>query len=209
MFNEGGLQEVSLRDISKQVGISVGNLNYHFPTTNDIILALSIQLVEEINNSINNKMANADAAQDPLTSLFELMKISFATQLKYQFMFNSRYAEIVVNIPEIQEHYQKTFQGHFTVGVEHIEHLIDQGYIDKSLLKDVNGFTYMVNMLGTFWQQELAIFQPDLSDNRKIDQALAVMFQAYRPYLTTKGLDILNPLLIELVPYKPLVNAHR
>lgn len=40
LFNQQGYEAVSMRDIARTVGISVGNLTYHFPRKADILLAL-------------------------------------------------------------------------------------------------------------------------------------------------------------------------
>ena len=40
LFNQQGYEAVSMRDIARAVGISVGNLTYHFPRKADILLTL-------------------------------------------------------------------------------------------------------------------------------------------------------------------------
>ena len=40
LFNQQGYDAVSMRDIARAAGISVGNLTYHFPRKTDILLAL-------------------------------------------------------------------------------------------------------------------------------------------------------------------------
>ncbi|MBL1281077.1 MAG: TetR family transcriptional regulator [Fluviicola sp.] len=200
MFNKYGIQKVSLRDIAKKIKISVGNLNYHFPTTNDIIYALSLQLIEDINNAITTMMTAPTS--NSLVSIHNMMRTIFTTQLKYRFIFNGRLAEIVNTIPKMQNYYQETFQNHFIEGTQIFEQLVTDGFLTANILPNLNEFLYVQNMLGIFWQQELAIFQPLLSDNEKIQQALATVFQPYTPYLTEKGRATLFPLLKELKPYK-------
>lgn len=43
LFNQQGYDAVSMRDIAKELGISVGNLTYHYPKKTDIVLALMTQ----------------------------------------------------------------------------------------------------------------------------------------------------------------------
>ncbi|MDX2360176.1 MAG: TetR/AcrR family transcriptional regulator [Crocinitomicaceae bacterium] len=199
-FNTQGIQEVSLRDIANEINISVGNLNYHFPTTNDIIYALSLQLVDDVNKAIENHMAVP--ATDSLLSLYQMMETTFNSHIKYRFLFNSRHAEIITSIPEMQNYYQETFENHFIQGKHIFEQLVREGFLNDSILPHLNGFTYVQNALGLFWQQELAIFQPKLSNKKKIEHAMTVLFVPYRPYLTKKGEATLIPLLKELKPYK-------
>ena len=50
LFNTSGISKTSLRTISDEVGISVGNLQYHFKKREDIIEALYFQLVAKMNS---------------------------------------------------------------------------------------------------------------------------------------------------------------
>ncbi len=43
LFNQRGYDAVSMRDIAGALGISVGNLTYHYPKKTDIVLALMTQ----------------------------------------------------------------------------------------------------------------------------------------------------------------------
>ncbi len=199
-FNEKGIQDVSQRDIAGELKISVGNLNYHFPTTNDIIYALSLQLIDAINKEIQNIIKSR--TPNSLIAFHRMMYSTFTIQLKFKFMFNKRYAEIVTTIPEIQDYTQKTFANHFAHGIQIFQHLVSEGFLEKHILPDLNGFIFSQNMLATYWQQELAIFQPQLSDEEKVEQAISVAFLPYKPYLTEKGKTTLMPLLKKLKHYK-------
>lgn len=199
-FNKLGIQEVTQRDIAGEINISVGNLNYHFPTTNDIIYALSLQLIEDVNKAITT--AISVPSPNSLVAMHNMMQAVFTTHLKYRFLFNGRYAEIVSTIPKMRDFTQETFANHFVQGTQMFKQLVEDGFLQNHILSDINGFTYTQNILGLYWQQELSIFQPLLSDNEKVRHALAVAFQPYKPYLTEKGKATLTPLLKELKPYK-------
>ncbi len=77
LFNRRGAVQVSLRDIAEQLGISVGNLTYHFPRKEDLIEAV----VEE-----NHRYR---AAAPPPESLPQLNAL-FA-QMQNQFQINAFY----------------------------------------------------------------------------------------------------------------------
>ena len=132
-FNKKGIQDVSLRGIAKKVGISVGNLNYHFPTTNDIIYELSVHLVDDVNKAIAAMMEVP--APNSLISLHNMMRTIFTTQLKYRFVFKGRYAEIVTTIPKMQDHIQESFANHFTHGIHIFQQLVTEGFLKKGILE--------------------------------------------------------------------------
>jgi AcrR family transcriptional regulator len=45
LFTKQGVAEVSLRSIAAEAGISHSNLIYHYPTKNDLIIALHNELL--------------------------------------------------------------------------------------------------------------------------------------------------------------------
>ena len=51
LYNKNGIEQVTTRDIAKKIGISSGNLTYHFPTRNDIFFALMGRLIEDIDRA--------------------------------------------------------------------------------------------------------------------------------------------------------------
>src|SRR5690606_13545594 len=52
LFNENGTDAVTVRHIAAKIGISHGNLCYHFKRKEDIIYALFQKLVEEMTTHI-------------------------------------------------------------------------------------------------------------------------------------------------------------
>ena len=54
LFNSQGLSKVKLRTIANNMGISQGNLNYHFKKREDVIETLYFRLVENINQNMSN-----------------------------------------------------------------------------------------------------------------------------------------------------------
>lgn len=61
LFSEYGYSRVSMRDVSERLGISVGNLTYHFHRKEDLIEAI----VDEMQNARNKSLS-------PPTDLYEL-----------------------------------------------------------------------------------------------------------------------------------------
>jgi AcrR family transcriptional regulator len=48
LFNQRGLNQVGVRDVARAVGISAGNLAYHFPTKDDLVEALANERFERL-----------------------------------------------------------------------------------------------------------------------------------------------------------------
>lgn len=200
LLNKNGVENVGMRDIAIQLKISVGNLTYHFPAKNDILYALCLQCIEEIDRSVA-EFFDSDAG-NVLAKIYRQMEAVFHTQLKYKFIFNKRYAEIITSLPDVQTHYQKVLKTRFDEWRAFHDILVKQKLAEPALAEDSDGVGYIFNMLALFWHQEAAIYTPGITDEQKVKQALSVLFHTYKPYLTKKGLTQLAPLLKTLKPYK-------
>jgi AcrR family transcriptional regulator len=70
LFNELGLAKVTLRNIAKKMGISQGNLCYHFKKREDILEALYHQLVTLMDEVVHQ----AGMSLPTLSSSFQTSK---------------------------------------------------------------------------------------------------------------------------------------
>lgn len=199
LFNGDGIQDVTTREIANELNISVGNLTYHFPTKEDIVNTLWQQYEERRNMAIRNLVDARN--KDPLTATYLTTEAVFKVMVEYQFIF-SRGFTIHSPLHTLRKTYQDDFVVRFQNSSNHYKKLIKAGYLKKTLLEDLNGFIYTSNILGAFWQQDIFMFFPQLSDKQKIAHGLAIFFQPFKPYLTKKGAEILNPLLKNLRAYR-------
>lgn len=60
LFNKRGVSEVGVREIAREIDISAGNLSYHFPKKEDIIVELLNRM-----SSKNNEIYSSYFAQSP------------------------------------------------------------------------------------------------------------------------------------------------
>jgi len=198
LFCKEGLETVGTRDIAKQVGISLGNLTYYFPTKNDIILALSNEFTAAIDKELQVESAAGDKV---FTDFYRQVEAVFQIQLRYRFLFNKRYAEIVTSIAEIQTYFQNVLKGRFVFWRQLHQEFVQQKLAAESLLEDTTSLSYVFNILALFWHQEQEIYMPKASDKQKVDHALAVFFQPYKPYLTKKGCKEFDKMVKKPKPY--------
>lgn len=199
LFNERGLARVKSRDISDALNISVGNLTYHFATQNDIVLALWKQLTEEVEKTVRER--SQPGKDDLLTAMYDTISAVFEVQIRYSFLFIHRHA-ILEAIPALMEHYQNDLRARFAFSKDHYVQMVEKGLLRVSILDEINGFLYRINVIGATWLQEISLYHPEFTDQEKVDLGIAVLFSAYRPYLTEAGLKILDPLLGEIRAYK-------
>ena len=199
LFNKKGIDQVSIRDITSKLKISVGNLNYYFPSKNDIVHALCLECIGKVDEAVQEFFIH------PTYTVFETIykqtDLIFSIQLQYSFIFKNRYAEILTSLPTLQDHYRKILKVRFDEWMKLHTLLVRQGLANSQLIAESYPLSYMLNTLALFWHQEASIYFPEFTDKQKKAHGLSVMFQAYKPYLTKKGLDQLMPLLKKLAHY--------
>ncbi|MGB0932451.1 MAG: TetR/AcrR family transcriptional regulator [Chitinophagales bacterium] len=181
LFNEFGLAKVTLRNIAKKMGISQGNLCYHFKKREDILEALYYQLVALMDEVVHQ----AGMSLPTLSSSFQTSKKMMQHFYDYRF-FMLDFVQIMRENQSISQHYKtlsslrkQQFLGMFELwiheGIMRSEEF--EGEFDNLYLRS--------NILGDFWLSS-AITQQDLKEDL-VTQYNHIVFQNLYPYLTPKG----------------------
>ncbi len=84
LFNIHGTKAISTNHIAKEMGISPGNLYYHFRSKNDIIRSISDNFSNELGSVLKIQLDTIADFSSNLTSLFNRF---FKIQQSYQFLF--------------------------------------------------------------------------------------------------------------------------
>lgn len=82
LFNKDGVENVTTRHIATAIGMSQGNLHYHYPNRNEVIQALFNQFLEDVQNAERFK-DNSFKKEDVIASMKDNFKIMF----NYRFLF--------------------------------------------------------------------------------------------------------------------------
>ncbi len=100
LFNREGLAKITLRGIAKEMGISQGNLNYHFRKREEIVEALYRHMVAEMDGVV------AAFGQEPpgLRLLLDLLLRTMDIFYKYRFLMLD-FVQVMRAHPEVQQHY--------------------------------------------------------------------------------------------------------
>ncbi|MBX2874425.1 MAG: TetR/AcrR family transcriptional regulator [Saprospiraceae bacterium] len=101
-FNERGVEQVSIRSISNALGISAGNLTYHYKNTDKIIYALYLQLVDELGRSIEQVINQSPDIQ----WLYEATAYNCHMMWKYRFLLID-FVAITRRVTDIRDHFRQ------------------------------------------------------------------------------------------------------
>lgn len=182
LFNHQGLSKVTLRTIADTIGMSQGNLNYHFRKRDMIIESLYFRLVDRM----DEHMTESDKKSLDLEFLFRMSSVIMESFFEYRF-FMLDFVQIMRENSKIRKHYrelskmrEKQFSGLF-------KHLVDRDILRDEILPNEYLFLYKrIQILGDFWISSAATTESRLTKSI-IDKYSNILNQAIFPYLTKKG----------------------
>ena len=184
LFNRNGFENTSARMIARTVGISQGNLRYHFATKNDIAEELFQRLTREYQNLLENSIA--DQNQVSINGLVSLYNQMYQLFFSYRFVLKDM-TGLVRNVQGIEEHIRRNFEDRRTLFLKLYRELITNGYLKEfhsfELMKKI---IYLQIFIGDFWMPHSQIyFGGDLQS--EIRHYNAHWLTLLLPYMTDKA----------------------
>ncbi|TKD66020.1 TetR/AcrR family transcriptional regulator [Flavobacterium sp. ASW18X] len=183
LFNKEGMSNVSMKQLADNMGISAGNLKYHYNTKSDLLEALYEDMYTVTLDYILPKNTYLT-----LFHLEDMMGKFDALQQEYAFFFNDL-VNIIKTHPTIAKRYEAGNIERFKAARKLLDYYIETGRMKATHgLVDFDQVIYAIWMLSTFWQsQKIAINNP----NYKVNQtsSISLLWQLIIPHLTEKGIE--------------------
>lgn len=182
LFTRYGYHHVSMRSISDVMGISVGNLTYHFPRKADLADAL---LEQEMQRILMLPRPGLDALDQCLRGILSSL-LEYARLFSDTAMFQS--------VPTLAHGHRDRMIRLRAMLLAMLQAQADAGLLDpgaagSSALENLTDLL-MCSHLG--WQQQVVLFsQPP---QQALEQAMELQWTALRPWLTPAGLASLDQL---------------
>ena len=182
LFNERGVASITMRQIAQSLGISLGNLTYHFQKREDLILALYEDLVEQM-----NRMMESFAAHAGLLDLF----FSVSRQ-SMQLFYNHRFflidlVHILRTYPDICKRYQQLQvirEAQFTALFIQLQ---QKGWMREAELPSEYEHLYQrMQILGDYWISAAATLYPEMN-KELVDHYHRILIEMIYPYFTQHG----------------------
>ena len=183
LFNEYGLDAVTLRQIASEIGISQGNLNYHFPKKEAIVEALYQQLVAKI--SID--FSQFEDTNITLAVLFAVGKKTLLALYDYRFIMLD-FVRVMKQHPNIQQHFKELNvlrQQQYAQLFQVLEQ--EQLMQPEAFPKQYDYLKIQFSILGDYWIASAEVLRDDLSEEAKIDYYLKILISSLYPNLTRQG----------------------
>jgi len=190
-YNSEGIANVTSRKLAKQLGISHGNLEYHFPNKAALLLAIYERMREEISTDYEIK-----ETQEPFDAFNTLLLHLEAFQEKYKF-FNLDFLEISRNAQNIGALLNETYklrQSQLTAFFEKFRQL---GYIKEEITAENYALIlHSVMVLIMFWKVQQSVLPADAQsgETRLTKHVWALL----HPIMTPKGETVYHNLNIHV-----------
>lgn len=181
LFNTHGVTKVSLRDMADKIGISHGNLAYHFKN--------KLWIIDEIYTRMETEMDDVvyPGGDLSLRHYHDLLKKISDFQQRYRFFYLDM-LEITRRYPKVIERYRKTITKRRIEFDQLIGHFINKGLMKP---EPEPGFYrslfHSIWVMSTFWLQHKKILgedHPTIATGNDIKHVWEILL----PHLTEKGL---------------------
>lgn len=180
LFNNQGVHNVGVRDIARTLEMSPGNMSYHFPKKEDVILALMEKMSE--GNSI---CFEAYRQKEPsLLAFVALYEAMFTNQFAYRGLLigNTEFEEVLRNRYAQKKTYEKRLNQLRTMLV---------GLRDKGLLHlsepDQDMFLAFLAFFGRSWIHESFLYQQNSSAKETIQRYINLLIWQLSLIATEEG----------------------
>ena len=182
LFNDNGLSKVTLRTIANEMGISQGNLCYHFKKREEIIKALYFNLVADIDEKMEEIKTN-----DPFKALFEISELIMRRFYAYRFLMLD-FVQVMREHKNIKSHYKALSLRRELEFLGLIQLLVKENYLQDEHFKNQYLHVYRRwEILGNFWLASAFTKEKTISECI-LTEYFEITCQSIYPYLTKKGI---------------------
>ena len=181
LFNEQGVVKTRVQDIAKDLGISPGNLTYHYKTKAELMQSVYRYMMKTLEEMAFGNRVLIQGAEG-----LDIARSYLDYQLKFRFFFLDT-LEILRAYPEISLLHQEQIKKEIDIIKNLNAFALGKGYLkpepEEGLYNSLATHTWRSLH---FWLTEQVIRGKDLN----IDHGILTIFDLLYPYCTEKGIEI-------------------
>lgn len=193
MFNERGVEYVGLRELAAHLDIRVSNITYYFPTKDDLVNQLSIEL-----GKLNSKVMVADP-NITVSGFLEMLRTVFYHHYKYRCLLVS-FVHLMEQNKKIAARYRKTQADRNATLRMNLISLQNSGYLTIKEETDLQFLLSSIALVARFWISEARVSFSDLNTDQQVNHYLSLIGRMLMPHLSAKGKAELKTTLNEMNP---------
>jgi AcrR family transcriptional regulator len=179
MFNETGIEYVGMRELATALDMRIGNLTYYFPTKDDLVNRISLELAAENSKTI------VPMTEVTMEGFFEMLTQVFTNHVKYRCLMLS-FVHLMQRNALIAKRYSKTQVERNEAWVKNIQALKTGKYISADA-KEVEFLVSSISLIARFWISEAAVSFRNVRDEQQIEHYIKMTARIFLPFATSKG----------------------
>ena len=182
LFNLHGTKAISTNHIAKEMGISPGNLYYHFTSKHDIIRSISDNFSNELASAFQIQLDTISDFSNNLTILFNSF---FRIQRSYQFLFlegvhlTKQDSRLFDNYTKLRSLIKKGYY-------ELLSNLVKIKIIKKQSLHIIDDLLDTQWIIMWYWINH-TVLDRKIYDDFQIKKGIKLAFSIIKPQLTSIG----------------------
>jgi len=188
MFNESGIEYVGMRELAAALEMRIGNVTYYFPTKDDLVNRLSLELAEENNRTI------VPIKEMSMKAFFEMVQQVFQNHTKYRCLMLS-FVHIMERNPIVAKRYSKIQSARNQTWLTNIQALREGKYISADT-KEIEFLVSTIGLIARFWISEAVISFKNLTVEQQLQHYTRMIARIFLPYATVKGKRELENILV-------------
>lgn len=184
LFNQHGYSQVTIRMIATNLGISSGNLNYHFKKREEILEFLYFDMVAEFDQRIET----LSETEISFSQIRHDIQVSMERMLEYKFIWTDLFNILKAN-DKICDHFNAVYQKRISGNVFLFNRLHEMELIRAAKFQEEYHILAerMVNF-GDTWIYTSEVYNRN-SSKKQLEYQVNAMLAMLFPYLTDTGLQ--------------------
>lgn len=185
LFNEKGYEQVSLRDIAKEADTTIGNLTYHFPHKEDLLLNIQKNFHSTFNEFFDSNLRETELLERIIDSFIMAEKNENESPFYYKNIYDLTKDSAAASIENIK--FQKKLYDYYIKSFTFLkEDKIIQESIDEIAIASL---VYTIITILSVWLQSNTPY-----NNPYLDQIplTVVLCNLVKPYIVKDKLHIFN-----------------
>ncbi|RYY90530.1 MAG: TetR/AcrR family transcriptional regulator [Chitinophagaceae bacterium] len=180
MFNERGIEYVGLREIAAGLNIRVGNLTYYFPTKDDLVSELALEL------SKANAAAFAAAFEPTPAGFLQLLRTVYTNHIRFRCLVIS-VVHLMSQNTVLAANYRKNRSLRSTGIERRLKQLAEDGYLKFPDSDALNTLIDTISLISRFWVSDAAVIQPSMAHAQQLEHYLSIVAGLLKSFATAKG----------------------
>lgn len=177
LFNEQGTQSSTTNHIAKAMGMSAGNLHYHYKNREEIVRLLYIKMRKET-------ILPVDELPKNIATLRKHEKLLTQIQWKYRFFFKE-ILSLFARDPKLEDLYIKDNIAHRRRITQVINNLILHGELIITDEKDIEFIVDSISLAWQFYSSFLYTIGQEV-DAASVEKVIQYTTAAMKPYIVKK-----------------------